>query len=157
MQQELIVMLLSALPVTEMRAALPLALTTFQLAPATAIFWCVLGNILPIIFLLPVLPKLISWMQHSGPKSIQRLITRYLAYLKSKHTQSFEKIGAASLGAVTLLPLPGAGVWTGCVLAVLFQIRMRYSIPALVLGVFVEAVIIFLIVEGTLGALSWIL
>lgn len=157
MQQELTVMLLSALPVTEMRVSLPLALTTFQLAPATAIFWCILGNSLPIFFLLPVLPKLMKWLQHSGPKSIQRWMEKYLKYLQSKHTESFEKIGAASLGAVTLLPLPGAGVWTGCVLAVLFQIRMRYSIPALLLGVVFEAVIIFLIVEGTLSAFRWLL
>ena len=154
---EIAVMLLSALPVTEMRAALPLALTVFHMHPLSAAAFCLVGNLLPIPILLFLLPRLIRWLQQSGPAPVKRWVDRYFAYLKRKNADKFEKVGAAALGAVTLLPLPGAGVWTGCLLAVLFQIRPRYSVPALVSGAVVEVVIILLIVQGTLGALSFLL
>ena len=157
MPPEFSVMFLSALPVTEMRAALPLGLTVFHLSPVTATAFCLFGNILPIPILLFVLPRIMRYLQSHGPRWLKRGMDRYFAYLKNKHADRFEKVGAAALGAVTLLPLPGAGVWTGCLLAVLFQIRPRFSVPALVSGAVVEAVIILLIVQGTLGALSFLL
>jgi len=154
---EVATMLLSAMPVTEMRVGLPVALTVFHLPVATAIFFALLGNLLPIPILLTLLPGMIRWLERSGPAPIKRLINRYFDYLKRKHTDQFEKVGAAALGAVAVLPLPGAGIWTGCILAVLFQIRPRYSVPSLVIGAVFEAFIIFLITEGTLGALSFLL
>jgi len=157
MPPELAVFLLSALPVTEMRASLPLAITVFHLPPVTATVICLLGNLLPIPILLTLLPAAIRALHRWGPAWVQRLITRYFDYLKRKHADRFEKVGAAALGAVTLLPLPGAGVWTGCLLAVLFQIRPRFSVPALVAGAVAEAVVILLIVQGTLAGLSFLL
>jgi len=152
---EIATMLLSALPVTEMRVGLPVALTVFQLPAASAIFFALLGNLLPIPFLLILLP--IAIRASERVPGVKKLTRRYFDYLKRKHTDQFEKVGAAALGAVAVLPLPGAGIWTGCILAVLFQIRPRYSVPSLVVGAAFEALIIFLITEGTLGALSFLL
>ncbi len=152
---ELATFFLAALPIAEMRASLPLALTVFQLSDVSAITWSLLGNLFPIPFLLFGLPYIIKLLERIP--FLQPMLKRYFAYLSSKHSDNFQKIGASSLGLITLLPLPGAGIWMGCLLAVLFDIKPRYSVPALVAGTLVEVVILFLIVKGALGAWSFLL
>lgn len=152
---ELATFILAALPIAEMRASLPLALTVFQLSDVSAVTWSLLGNLFPIPFLLVGLPYAIRLLNRIP--FLQPLLKRYFDYLSSKHSDKFQKIGASSLGLVTLLPLPGAGVWMGCLLAVLFDIKPRYSVPALIAGIVVEVVILFLIVKGVLGAWSFLL
>lgn len=152
---ELATTLMAALPITEMRASIPVALTVFDLPVERAIFFSILGNLLPIPFLLWLLPPVIALIERKIPP-INRLMQRYFAYLKRRH-ERVQAVGGIALGLVTLLPLPGAGVWTGCLLAVLFRLSLRVSVAALVAGVFVEALIVTLITNGTLGVLSWIL
>jgi uncharacterized membrane protein len=152
---EVATLLLSAMPVTEMRVSLPLALTVFHLSFPTAITVSVLGNILPIPFLLWLLPPFIRLVEQRIPV-LKRWMDRYFDYLKRKHAR-VDVVGGVALGFVTLLPLPGAGVWTGCLLAVLFGLRPRASVPALVGGVIIEAVIISLIVQGSLQALRFLI
>lgn len=152
---ELATFILAALPIAEMRASLPVAITIFHLSDVSAVTWSLLGNLFPIPFLLAGLPYVIKGLERIS--FLRPLLKRYFAYLSSKHSDSFQKIGASSLGLITLLPLPGAGIWMGCLLAVLFDIKPRYSVPALVAGTVVEVVILFLIVKGVLGAWSVLL
>lgn len=155
MKEYMVTMLLAALPVTEMRMAIPVAITAFDLPVARAVFFSIVGNLLPIPFLFWLLPPCIAFVERRV-KPLDRLMQRYFAYLKRKHDR-VQTVGGIALAAVTLLPLPGAGVWTGCLIAILFRLSPRVSVTALVVGVLVEAVIVTLITTGTLGALSWIL
>jgi len=152
---ELVIVFLAALPITEMRASIPLALTAFDLSAERAVFFSILGNVLPIPPLLLFLPRVISWVELRVPP-LNRLMQRYFSYLRRRHDR-VQAVGGVALGLVTLLPLPGAGVWTGCLLSVLFRLSPRVSVIALVSGVFVEALIVTLIMTGVLGTLSWIL
>lgn len=152
---ELATTLLAAIPMTEMRASIPVAITVFHLSVARAVSFSVLGNLLPIPVLFWLLPPCIAFVERHIPP-LNRLMQRYFAYLRRKHDR-VQTVGGIALAAVTLLPLPGAGVWTGCVIAVLFRLSPRVSVGALVVGVLIEAVIVTLITTGTLGALSWIL
>lgn len=152
---ELATVLLAALPVTEMRASIPVAISVLHLPVQNAIFFSVIGNLLPIPILFLALPPCIAFVERHV-KPLDRLMQRYFAYLRRKHDR-VQAVGGIALAAVTLLPLPGAGVWTGCLIAVLFRLSPRISVAALVVGVLVEAVIVTLITTGTLGALSWLL
>jgi uncharacterized membrane protein len=152
---ELATVILAAVPVTEMRASIPLALTAFGLPAWRAVAFSIVGNLLPIPVLLCGLPPAIGFVERRVP-AFDKLMRRYFAYLKRRHDR-VQAVGGVALGAVTLLPLPGAGVWTGCLLAVLFRLSWKVSALALAVGVLVEAAIVTLITTGTLGALSWIL
>lgn len=152
---ELATFILAALPIAEMRASIPLALTVFHLSDVSAVFWSLFGNLFPVPFLIFGLPYVIRLLQKIP--WVRPYLERYFAYLSSKHSDNFQKLGASSLGLVTLLPLPGAGIWMGCLLAAIFDLKPRYSVPALVAGTVVEAIILFLIVKGALGAWSFLL
>ncbi len=152
---ELATTLLAAVPVTEMRASIPFAITALHLPVARAVFFSIVGNLLPVPFLFWLLPPFIAFVERHVPP-LNRLMGRYFDYLRRKHDR-VQTVGGIALAAVTLLPLPGAGVWTGCLVAILFRLSPRVWIPAITVGVLIEAVIVTLITTGTLSALSWIL
>jgi uncharacterized membrane protein len=151
MREELLVMLMAALPVTELRAAIPLAMTTFGLPAGSALVFAVVGNLLPIPVLYWLLPPFVKWAKINSP-AVDRLVERYFHYLKHKHGTKFEKASAIALAAFVAIPLPGTGVWTGTVLAILFGIRSGFAVPSIVAGAMAAGVIVTLVTTGTLGA-----
>jgi uncharacterized membrane protein len=156
MSQQLQILLMAALPVLEVRAALPTAIAAFGMPAGEALFFSVIGSLIPAPIILWLTPKCVAWTQKHWPAT-HRFIERYFHHLKHKHHERFERLGALALAAFVAVPLPGMGVWTGALLAVLFDIRPAYSIPAIIGGAIAAGVIVLLITQGTLGALSFLL
>ena len=156
MSAEMVTLLMAAIPVTELRAAIPLAVTTLDLSPASAFLFAVVGNLLPIPVLYGLLPPFIRWAKVHSPTA-DRLLEKYFHHLKPRHGEKFQKASSAALAAFVAVPLPGTGVWTGTVIAILFGISARYAVPSLVAGAVVAGVLVLLITTGTLGALGWLL
>lgn len=153
---QLITALLAALPVTELRAALPIAVGSFGLEAADAYVWAVVGNLLPVPFLLWLLPPTTRWVSSHWPWA-HRVLESYFHRLVNRHGKRFERAGMLAVAAFVAIPLPGTGAWTACVLAVLFGIRPRYAVPGVIGGVLIAGLVVLLITNGALGAFSWIL
>jgi uncharacterized membrane protein len=113
---ELIVLLISATPVIEVRGAVPIALLYFKLPVINTLLLCVLGSILPVF---PIL-----WFLNTLTERIRkiRIFDKFFEWLfhrtrtKSKIIEEFELVGLTLFVAI---PFPGTGVWTGCVAAYL--------------------------------------
>ena len=56
-----------------------------------------------------------------------------------------------------MVPLPGSGVWTGSVLAILFNVKPKRAIPAIIAGLLLAGILVLLITQGAIGALSFLL
>ncbi len=153
--RELAVAFLAMLPVTELRASIPIALTVFDLPLVSALFFSYLGNAVPLL-LLWLLPPLREAAERRFP-GWSRLFGRYFHHKQERFRPSFERYGAFALFLFVAIPLPLTGAWTGSVLAVLFHIPLRRSIPAILGGMLVAGMLVALIVQGTLGFLSWLL
>lgn len=153
---QLFTVLLASIPVTELRAALPIAIGSFGLDPASAYFYAVIGNLIPVPFLLWLLPKAVRWTSRHWAFA-HRLLENYFLRLRHKHGERFERAGMVAIAAFVAIPLPGTGAWTATVLAVLFAVRPRYSVPGIVAGVLAAGGIVLLITTGVLGTLSWLL
>jgi uncharacterized membrane protein len=147
---------LAALPLTELRAALPIAIGSFGLDAGSAFFYSVVGNLVPVPFVIWLLPSAIAWTSRHWAWA-HRTLDTYFFRLKAKHGKSFERAGMVAIAIFVAIPLPGTGAWTAAVLSVLFAISPRYSIPGIVAGVLGAGMIVLSITTGTLGALSWIL
>lgn len=141
--------LLSALPVTELRAALPAGVGVFGLGPWSAWFWAVLGNLLPVPFVLWVLPPVVAFAERHIP-AFHRLLERYFHSLERKHRGSYEKWGALALALFVAVPLPMTGAWTASVLAVLFRIPRPTAFGSIAAGVATAGFIVLIL---TLGAI----
>ena len=141
------VFLISMVPIIELRGAIPVG------AVMELPFWlnyilCVVGNFLPVPFILLFIRKILNWM-----KTVKRLdkIALWVEEKAQKHSAKVMKGVALGLFLFVAIPLPGTGAWTGSLVAALFDMRMRYALPAIFLGVCVAGLIMTLGSYGIVG------
>jgi uncharacterized membrane protein len=141
---------ISALPITELRGAIPIALTIYKMPVFPAYFFAVLGNIVPVIFLLlylkPFSDFLCRW-------HFLNIFFKWLFKRTHQYEEKFEKYGALFLLVFVAVPLPGTGAWTGSIAAFVFGIRFWYAFPAIVGGIIIAGIIVTL---TSLGIISFI-
>lgn len=138
---EMIVIIVSALPILELRGGLPLAYLHYDFSILKSALLSILGNILPIIPLLLLFQPLSKWLLRFKwyKKMYDWLYNRTL-----KKSASVEKFGAIGLMLFTALPLPTTGAYSACVAAIIFGIRFRYAFLSITAGVLVAAIIVSL-------------
>lgn len=141
------VVLLSALPITELRASLPIALFYYDLPLSQAVLLSILGNIIPLILVFLLFSPLLSFAKRRSP-GLHHLIENHLRRLEHRHAQKYQRWGAVFLLIFVAVPLPGSGVWTGSILAVLFGMKPSLSIPAILIGLLCSAGIVLLLSFG---------
>ena len=136
-------------PVLELRGAIPLGVAA-GLPPLTACAAAILGNIVPVPFIMLLVRRVFRWLRKTaflGPK-IDWLERR--AHLKGRLVRRYRLPGLLLLVAV---PLPGTGAWTGALVATLLDIRLRHAFPAIAVGVVIAGVLITLLTVGVAGLL----
>lgn len=144
---ELIAAILATLPVTELRGALPIALLALELPNWTAYFWTVLGNLVPMFAIFWLLPIVIRFARtQSG--WLDNALENYFSKLKKKHGDKYSKWGAFFLMIFVAIPLPGSGVWTGSVLAVLFGIKPKLAMSYITIGLLIAGLLVMGITKG---------
>jgi uncharacterized membrane protein len=146
-----IVMLISALPIVELRGAIPVAHHMFSMNPFLAYLLAVIGNMIPVIPLLLLLGPASSFFMRF--KWGKRFFDWFFERTRRK-SASLEKYQTLGLAAFVAIPLPVTGAWTGCAAAFLMGIRFRHAVPAILLGVMVAGLIVTVLsLMGWLGAL----
>ena len=124
-------------PVLELRGAIPVGVAA-GLPPAVACVTAILGNLLPVPFVMLLFRRVADWLRGTaffGPK-IDWLERR--AHLKGRLVRKYRLIGLVVLVGV---PLPGTGAWTGALVASVLNIRMRNALPAILLGLVIAAAV----------------
>lgn len=153
MNKILYVFLCSMVPIIELRGAIPLG-TGLGLPWFINLPLSVIGNFLPVPFILLFIRSLLSWM-----KKVRFLSSAACWLEKKAHKQSTKVLQRASLGLFIFvaIPLPGTGAWTGALIASLLDMRMKYALPSIFAGVMVAGLIVTGISYGVLGFLSFLL
>ena len=124
---------ISMVPVIELRGAIPVGIAA-GLSPAVAYMVSVLGNLVPVPFILLLIRRIFDWLRHTkrfGPL-IEKLERR--AHLKGRVVTKYRVPGLILLVGI---PLPGTGAWTGALVAALLDIRLRTAIPAIFVGLLI--------------------
>ena len=151
--KEFIVFLISMVPILELRGGLLAAgPAVLDVAKWQAIPICIIGNLIPIPFILLLITKIFDWMK--GTKKLKPMVEKLEAKAMSKSGR-IEKYEFWGLVLFVGIPLPGTGAWTGSLIAALLGIRFRKAFPAIVIGVFVAAFIMtilsYTVIGGILG------
>ena len=141
---------ISALPITELRGAIPVALTIYKMPVFPAYFFAVLGNIVPVIFLLLYLKPFSNFLCRWH---FLNIFFKWLFKRTYQYEEKIEKYGALFLLVFVAVPLPGTGAWTGSIAAFVFGIRFWYAFPAIVGGIIIAGIIVTL---TSLGIISFI-
>ena len=128
----LFTMLVSMLPVVELRAGLPfgvaLGLPYYLAFPAA-----VAGNLLPAPFIIVYIRRVFELIRKYFPRFnglVDRLERK--VHLKGKRVQKYQYLG---LWLFVAIPLPGTGAWTGSLAAAFLGMRLKKAMPAVALGV----------------------
>lgn len=147
LSKELIVFIISMIPILELRGGL-LAASALGVPMLRGIGLCVLGNIIPVPFILLFITPIFRWMK--GTKHLKPLVDKLENKAMSKKDQ-VEKYEFWGLTLFVGIPLPGTGAWTGSLIAALLGIRFKKAFPAVVLGICLAMVIMTVISYGILG------
>ena len=148
--QEAIIVIISALPVVELRLALPIAINVFHMAWYKAYCLAVIGNLLPVPILLLFLDSLAKVVSRSeiGRRVVDWVFER--TRRQGKNIERYERIGLTLFVAI---PLPVTGAWTGSIAAFLLGLRFRYAFLSILVGVIIAgAIVTSLCLLGWVGA-----
>ena len=139
--EELIVFIVSMLPLIELRGGLILA--PFLGMPMwTAIPICLAGNILPIPFILWFITPIFNWLKKTKlfRPLVEKLEAKSLG--KSDRIQKYEFWGLVLFVGI---PIPGTGAWTGALIASLLNVKIKKAFPAIILGLLLATTIMCII------------
>lgn len=148
----LITFLISMVPVIELRGAIPYALAA-GVEPWIACVLAIIGNMLPVPFILLFIRKILEWMKGRPKLGKIAMKIENRANKKSGKVRQSELVGLCLFVAI---PLPGTGAWTGALIAALMDIRMRRALPTILLGVVTAGVIVTLVLSLGIKALSFL-
>lgn len=140
------VMVAGAIPVSEVRGAIPLAIGIYGYTPWQAYILSVLGNLLPVIPLLLFLGPVSDYLRRFGWG--ERFFSWLFARTRRKHIQDYENFGLTALAIFVAIPLPMTGAWTGCAIAFLLGFRFWPAFAAIASGVLLAGTIVTAAVVG---------
>lgn len=142
--------LVAALPVSEVRGAIPLAIGVYGYAPIQAYLLSVFGNLLPVIPLLLFLGPVSDFLRRCslGDRFFKWLFLR----TRRKYIQDHENFGLTALAIFVAIPLPMTGAWTGCAIAFLLGFRFWPAFAAIAAGILLAG----FIVTATVVGVQWL-
>src|SRR6056297_423408 len=135
---EIQVFLVAALPVVELRGAIPLGIAE-GMNPYLAALVSIAGRMLPVPFILLFMKPVFTRMRGSdaGVRIVDTLTNR-----TKRRSENIKKYSAYGLVLFVAMPLPTTGVWTGAMAASIFNIPIKRAFFAILLGDCIAAVIV---------------
>ena len=140
----LLTLLISAVPVIELRGGIPYGIAK-GLDPWMVFAASVIGNMLPVPFILLFIRKILRWMKKHPRLGKLACRLEQRAARKSETVRKSEVVGLCILVAI---PLPGTGAWTGALVAAMMEMRLKRAFPAIAIGVVIAGVIVSVITYG---------
>ena len=152
----IIVFLVSMVPIVELRGAIPIGVG-LGVPEILALIIAVIGNMIPVPFIYKFSRKLLEL----GSKSSWKWIKKFCDFCLKKGEKAGKKLMKRGGDSIYLglflfvgIPLPGTGAWTGALIASLFGIRMKYSLPTIFAGVLLAGAIMTFASYGFLSFLN---
>ena len=152
---QLTVLVLSALPAIGLHGGF-LAAFALGVPWQQALWLTIVGNILPVPFILLFIRKVFELMHR-----VKRL-DRFAQFLEKKAlgkaallAEKYPVYITVGLFLFVLIPLPGSGAWTGSLIASLIKMPIRQSFPAIALGVVAACTMMVLFIYAFPAAIGY--
>lgn len=141
---EFTVLLTAALPVIELRGAIPVGIS-LGLSPFHAAILSFIGSMIPVPILLFGIRPVFNYLKKIKrfKNTIEKLTSRSIG--KSGRIQ---KYGFWGLILFVAIPLPGTGVWSGTLAAALLDMRFKLAFPAILIGNAIAAFAVMFLSHG---------
>lgn len=145
---ELTTAVLAMAPISELRGAIPYAVTVGGIPWQEAYVIAVIANFVPVIFILNLIGPVYHYFRRFErfDRFFQWLFAR--TRRKGKMIERFEILGLILFVAI---PLPVTGAWTGSVAAFVFGVRKRVAAPAIFVGIMLAGAVVTMASLGVIG------
>ena len=145
--REILVFIISLMPILELRGGL-IAAALLKLPPWESYLICIIGNLLPVPFILLLINKILDWMRNS------KHFNKFAAWLDKKvdkHKGKIQKYGYLGVVLFVGIPLPGTGAWTGSLIASVLGMDRKKTFIAVCIGVVMASIIMMILSYGLLA------
>ena len=147
--EELCVLFCSMIPIIELRGAIPMG-AIFGMPWWQSYILAVIGNMLPVPFILLLIKAVIGWMAKSKVKFFNK-IADFLLKRVEKRRDKIEKYSFWGVCLFVAVPLPVTGAWTGSLVAAMIDMKFWKALLSCLLGVMIAGVIMTLISYGAVA------
>lgn len=152
--RELSVLICSMIPIIELRGGIPMG-------AAMGLPWwqnyllCVLGNMIPVPFILLFIRKIIDWMAGSKVKFFAK-VAGWLNRKAEKNTEKIQKYGFWGVALFVAIPLPVTGAWTGSLVSATIKLKFWKALLSCLIGVLISGAIMTLASYGIVAAFEFL-
>ena len=129
------------IPILELRGGL-LAASLLKISAVKAIPICIIGNIIPIPFILLFIRQIFKWLKKT---KLFRGMVEALENRAMKKSDTIKKYEFWGLMLFVGIPLPGTGAWTGSLIASLLNIDIKKASLAILCGIAMATVIMYVV------------
>ena len=136
----LVIILISMLPIVELRGAIPVALSVYNMNPYMVFPLAVIGNMIPVPFILLFFGYAEKYLRKY--KSFDRFFSRLFEKTRKKADMKIKRYETLGLLAFVAVPLPFTGAWTGALIAYLFGLKFWKSVFVIFAGVIIAGFIV---------------
>ena len=150
--KQLIVFIISMLPILELRGGL-IAASLLKLPPLESYIIAIVGNVIPVPFILLLINKILRAMEKSRFKLFNK-IHSFLHKKIMKNKDSIEKYGFWGLVIFVGIPLPGTGAWTGAIIAAFLEMDRKKAFIGILLGMLMASIIMMIISFGLISKVA---
>ena len=151
MNSLLFTFLVAMTPVIELRGAIPLAVAR-GVPPLSAACAGVLGNLLPVPFILLFIRRTLDWLNARSARC--RRLAAFIERHADKRAPAVQRGAFWGLALFVAVPLPETGAWSGALIAALLDMPLRRALAAIALGVLLAGTVMTLASTGVLITLT---
>lgn len=137
LNKDVTVFIISMVPILELRGGL-IASAILKVPYLRALTLCMVGNIIPIPFILLFINKIFKWLKNFN---LTRGLVEKLEYRAMGKSETIQKYEFLGLLLFVGIPLPGTGAWTGSLVAALLGVKLKKAVPAIFLGIVLASAI----------------
>ena len=152
----LLTIIISMVPIIELRGAIPVAVLTFHLTYFEAFILSFIGNCIPIFFIVKYIKPLFNFFGRFKPFKI---IIDFATEKANKKIAENSKLQTATFFALYIfvaIPLPVTGAWTGSLIANFLDLPPKKAFLPLALGVFTAGIIILTLTAISNGGITYL-
>lgn len=147
--KEILVFIISMMPILELRGGL-IAASLLGLSATRGFIICLIGNIIPIPFILWLITPIFNWLK--SRKTFKGFVEKIERKALNKKDR-IERLQYIGLLLFVGIPLPGTGGWTGSLIAALLDMNRKKAFLTIMLGILMAGGIMMLLSYGILDNL----
>ena len=147
--REILVFIISLMPILELRGGL-LAAALLGLDPLPSYIISIIGNVIPVPFIILLITKVLTWMKNSKVNFFNK-IANWLDEKVEKHKGQIEKFGYLGVVLFVGIPLPGTGAWTGALIASVLNMEKKKTFVAVLAGIVMASIIMMILSFGVVA------